>query len=335
MPLTEQEEQEYQQLKNQVKPADNQLSGYLALKKQRSSDLTNLSQDAAKGVAGSFGGGMANAAVKGIGEATGLSKLPGWLMGKATNLKNAAPGVGQELVDQGLWGTSGMMKGQVSNKLGSTGAEIGQAVETIPGNLSHAPVADSVGSMSGKFTTPSGATTEAAAPSLAKVQSRANDISTRPDAPAKELFGYKKIAQGEGYNAVGDPLAKIQSQLAQKEASGYGKVLEDAYKQANPSNPDQLSNLNKSYSALKAGEKGLNRSSGTGLDALFKRAIPTEAVQSVGAQGLNAVGKAAPVAAQMGTQAAIQASPTNSWSDSDEQEYQQLKSQIQALQGSK
>lgn len=223
---------------------------------------------------------------------TGASKLPDWLMQKAVGMKKYIPGVGQELVDQGIMGPAALMKSQVKGKLGSTGQQIGQSVNEIPGNISHAPVAEELSQLKSQYTTPSGVTSSAMAPNLDKVTHRALEVAMRPDAPANELFGFKQLAQKEGYNKLGDPLAKVNSQLAQTEGSAYGKLLSDAYAKAHPENPEQLADLNKTYFSLNKANRALDSKSGIGLESILKKTLPVPTSASLGAHGINQLGRA-------------------------------------------
>lgn len=274
--------------------------GIKGLQSPEAQDFQNqLGHEAVNAIGGSF---FPEKALNPVGNAlgwaagkTGLNKLPDWLMQKAVGMKKFIPGVGDKLIDQRVMGPKMLMKGQISNALDKTGKSIGRAVDEIPDAISSDAAAKSVGRLKDNFTTSSGYSPASAKPNLDIIDARAKDIAARPPMPAKEAFELKQIAQGEGYNPLGDPYAKIRGKTAQAEASGYSKTLSDAHANAMKfDTPQPLSELNSTFSALKQGEKAINKNSPSfDLAQLIGKTLPMSTIESVGAHALDQTGELA------------------------------------------
>lgn len=193
-----------------------------------------------------------------LAEKTGVSSVGDRLMQKAVGLKKYIPGVGDSLVEQGVGGTKGMMQGQIASGLEEQGGRLQDAVSSIPGKIDNSEVAQQVSDVANKYRTSLGRVPEAVQGEMGLVNKTAQDIGNRGMTSPQEALDFKRIAQQVGYKQ-GEPLSKLASQLAQKESSGYGSALENAYQQsAGEGAPNVVADANEKLSALLRGKKGLN-----------------------------------------------------------------------------
>lgn len=314
MPLSAQEQQELSELEEMDKlesqvgaqvpretasrPGPNQ-PGYI-------SGLLN-SPEAKQNIETMVGAGMGSAGpmklVSGAEQASKplLSKLADFLQQKAVGMKKFVPGVGEKLMQEGVYGTKGMMQKQIVQGLKSRGQELGDVVSKIKGNVSAKSLAEVFDNEAKSFATPGGITTPEASKMAEMAKQRAQEILSRGDLPAKEAQAVKLLVQRtEGYKG-GEPLQKYSSKLAQKETSGLGDALEKLAG-GTEQQPSAYANTNESFSALARGNKAINQptkiSQGNSvLNLISKVAAPLQATigsplaLSTGARAAQGAGK--------------------------------------------
>lgn len=355
MPLSPQEEAELAQLEAEVGPQVPYRPKNLAETKEAlfspkaMQERQKLSEDTVSAVGGSFmPQGTANP-LSWLARKSGLSAIPDRLMQKAVGLKKYIPGVGDNLMEQGVRGTKAGMTGQVGSKITQQDDILGRAVDSIKGNINSAPVADDVAAMGSRYTTPGGITPQSVASEAEKVAASAQDIAGRGAVAPQEALKLKRIAGEVGYK-YGEPLAKLNSRLAQKEGMGYGKALEEAYAQSVPNSPNMVAEANSKLSALLKAKKGLNApeslashlfpnavlggagyaaggNEGAGAAIAARYAAKSPLVQSYGAHALSKLGSGAAQASLRG--AGMAAGRSNSrLSPAEESELEQLEREL-------
>lgn len=323
MPLSPQEAQELQSLEGEVGHlAPPQQTGFAdffngnykrptAEEAHSNLERTKATPESAKQVLNAVAGSFMPAAT--INPLRGLTTAVGdRVMQAATGIKKYIPGLGTDLVDQGIVGTKGMMKSQIAKKIGNESANLDQAVSQIPSRIAQEPVAKAVDSMASKYATEGGIVPEAVRPEFNKVSSTVEDIIGRGEVSPQEALKLKRIAQGIGYKN-GQPLAALESKLAQTEAGAYGRELEKGYAQANPEAPNAVEQANAKLSTLLKGQKGLNTPESVkrpliGLKDIIAGSIGTAAAgPGLGTAAGIAAGKFAqtPLGSSMGAHALI------------------------------
>lgn len=242
-------------------------------------------------------------------------KVPDYLMQKAVGMKKYIPGVGSELLDQGIMGSKGQMRGQIGSALDTQGQRLENAVQGLDGTVDSQGVADKVSGNLNKYSTSTGIVPEQVRPEFDRVSEIAGDIADRGPVSPKDALKLKRIAGSVGYKE-GNPLTKLDSRLAQDEGAEYGGQLEKLYSDQNPGLPNQVQDANSKLTALLRGQKALStpetitKSSllgdavaggagmavggpaGAAAGVAVRRLAQTPLVQSVGAQGLQKTGQA-------------------------------------------
>ena len=274
--------------------------------------LTRAAGSGALGAAQSpedrLSGFLKGAAFQAGGEA--IAKPLNWgaekLIQKAVGVREPSAEVGRELLDEGLWGTRGMMQKKVGQGIAKHSDELGEAVAGIPGKADVNPLAG-------------------------KLQERMKDLSIGGEVPPNQtgLYGeYDKLAQYLGRrgelsypelrkfkSAQGDAAYLASGKAGSGEAAraaraaerDAGATLSDAYSAANPGQVNRVDELNRRISSLYDAGNGLKRGEslggyatmgGLGLlggliggapGAVAGAAAKTPLVQSAGAQTLDAI----------------------------------------------
>lgn len=228
-------------------------------------------------------GGMGGKAVKSLGswlaKKTGLARIPDIAMQVAAGVKKIEPGMGSEMIEQGLVGTRGMMGKQAEKKIPVLAKELEQEVGKLPrGSISHKDVAGEIMDKQRRYQTPSGYVPEADRPAMDAIQQRAGDILTRQVQDPLEALALKKQAGARGWRRD-LPLAGLENELNRTEAMAYGKQLSNLGREselaaANAAEMERMAAMNPEATAVPQIEslgrpskiEQLNRSQ----EALFK-----------------------------------------------------------------
>lgn len=263
-------------------------------------------------------------AVKWVGNKTGLSKIPDYIMQKAVGINKYKPGIGTNLIEQGVRGTKSGMKAQVGKKISEQGKVLAEAVDQIPGTIDSAPIVNKVASMGDEFSTSSGIIPEMAKPSMKAVQTTASEIAERGTLSPKEALELKQIAGGLGYSLKsGEPLSKLQSRIAQAESAGYGDQLAKAYgERVAQGGPNIVQSANKNLSSLFKAKRGLEKSA-PGMLSLEGLIRNTVASPLAGSYGAAVMSKTPPAIGELGGRLATELSADAPAPSIDEQEYKE------------
>jgi len=209
-------------------------------------------------------GGMGGKAAKKLGgwvaEKTGLARIPDYLMQTAAGVKKYAKGMGNEMIDQGLWGFRGQMGKQAEKKIPELAKQLQSEVANLPpsAQISHPELARDVLNKAERFTPPSGQIPSADLPSVEAIKARANEIAGRVSSDPLEGLALKKQAGARGWRRD-LPTAGLENELNRAETVGYGKQLENLYSEANPGMPNKVTDLNRAQEALFKAKRGADR----------------------------------------------------------------------------
>lgn len=223
-----------------------------------------------------------------------LSKLADFLQQKAVGLKKYAPGVGEKLMQEGVYGTKGMMQKQIAGGLEKRGKEIGDVVSKLKGNVDVYPLVKAFSEEAKGLATPGGISTPEAQKMAEMVAERGQNVISRGNLPPSEAQALKLLIQKtEGYKG-GEPLQKFSSKLAQKEALGLGDALEKLASQQglNYKAPNEAySALARAGRAVNAPTKISSNFSPTGLiSKALKGTVGSPLALSTGARAAKATG---------------------------------------------
>lgn len=203
--------------------------------------------DRATNAAIGFGGGKLMQFLGGLGRKAGDR-----LMQMSVGRNKFTPGVGEELVDQGVIGTKGMMQKQVAGKELDLYRKMVEAADSTQGPMpTSAPIADKVRQLGNKFNV-GGKVSELDQTAVDLIESSAKDIQSRGAEPLSDLLGRRRAAGQRAFSSVTD-------QAKQNAVSQISKVEQQAYSQAIKEAAPAMVPLDKSYSALAKASKGLNK----------------------------------------------------------------------------
>jgi hypothetical protein len=221
-----------------------------------------LSKDALNAVAGSLVPEGTPNPLGWIAEKTGLSKIPDKIMQGAVGLKKFIPGVGDELMSQGVYGTKGMMQKQIAKKLDMANSERDAILAALPGKVDSAPVAERVAKLGKQFSTPGGIVPSEVAPEFGKVADAAKEIAARGELSAPEAGKLASIAGNIGYRGE-KPVERIAGKIAQQEHAGYRKALEELGAKAGAQQPfpepNKVAEVYSKLSPLTKASKAINK----------------------------------------------------------------------------
>lgn len=217
---------------------------------------SNIPASAAMGVGGQMLGSAAGAA--------GDS-----LMQRAVGRTKITPGVGEELADQGIWGTRGMMKNQVSGAKKNIYNQMNDMASRANGFDNYrnsTDVANGVRKIGNNIDF--GETTSSLdRPTLNSIESAAGDIEGRGWEDPKTMLGRRRAAGDRVPPAGWDkkiPEQALKGAISKAEQQGYSSALKNAIPEIAP--------LDTTYSALAKAGAGLNKDASLG--ALPKYGIP-------------------------------------------------------------
>lgn len=261
---------------------------------------------------------------------------------KALGIRKTEPGLGKLLTDMGIRGTKEGMKEKIAQQLAEKGAELENAVRSIPGDISSENVAQGIRSIAEKYATRGGQIPEEAQPLVNKIMESASSIAERGEQSPLEALDLKRVAQRLGYSLkTGEPIGKLTSQLAAKEALGYGDELANAYAQR-VGGENIVKSGNEALAALLKGQRALSKAPAPSfniLDSALSKTLSTPLVQSYGAKAADIGSKVLGAAGGLGEKWALglgqnKAKQSNeAWTPEDEQEYNQLKEAARRLAG--
>lgn len=249
-----------------------------------------------------LGDRMTNAA-KGAGLGLGLSAAGegiGALLRKggdaamqiAVGRKKYTPGVGTTLADEGVWGTKGMMSGQVANKLDQRGQEISDLAKQVPaGSIDSPNIAGAIrGKASSPLTVPGGNPSTSDLDKLSTINQFADDIASRGAESGEQALARRIAAGQRSYRGKEDPLQSLIGGLSKQEQQQYSSALKTAHQAATGS--DAMSVADSAYGALKRAQKGLDEDPSLPRSLFQALSIPATHIPG-GSIGASTVGQAA------------------------------------------
>lgn len=192
------------------------------------SNLVDQKQDPTEGVVGNTALGALTQGGLGV-ASKGATKLADWLQQAASGMTKYRPGVGNNLVDQGIWGTKNSMANQVAEALPAKEQEVQDAVSSISGNSDVQPISDAISSLKGKFLQPS---TGEAAPRMAgyaqKVSDAADEFSSMGEggeATPQDLLSFKRQGDYDAYTNSGNKATSLEAEIGQAQADKAREML--------------------------------------------------------------------------------------------------------------
>jgi hypothetical protein len=245
-------------------------------------NMMDGSKDPTQGVLGSAAlGGAASAGLDSV--SGGASKISDWLMQKAVGMKKYMPGVGNNLVDQGVWGTKSGMAEQVPDLLAKEEGKLQDTVQGLTGTVNSKEIADAISNKAQQFTLPS---TGQASPfselELQKVRDLADKTSKMGDLSASDLLALKRQGDYQAFTASGNPASSTDADLARTGANAARTAL----KEMSPDAANALLNERSLIMAKKGLDKPDSLGSGTLSSLFFGKAPGTSIGGSVAAQAL-------------------------------------------------
>jgi hypothetical protein len=188
-------------------------------------DLESRAKQA--GLAGLLGiGGQA------LGNAAG--KVGDYAMQKAANIKQYIPGLGTALADSGVWGTKGIMQGQVNQGIQDAEGSLQNGVNKMSGTIPSEPVADALRAKAVPYTQGTvGSAGPLPLPSenegfVNSALSRGDEAAARGNLSPQDTLSLSRAIAKPAYNKMGDPLSAFKHQLSQTEGGALKSALKDA-----------------------------------------------------------------------------------------------------------
>lgn len=170
-------------------------------------------------------GGAFNAAAH-VGS-EGINKLGDFLMQKAVGMKKYVPGVGNNLADEGVIGTKGMMREQVGSAMTDAGQTMQQATESMPGNYSTDKALQNVQKVASDFQLPSGGVAPESADAYSKAGSAVQDLMNEPGMSAPDMWARAKQNGDLAYKA-GQEKNGLAADIAKARQRGFSDTLQEA-----------------------------------------------------------------------------------------------------------
>lgn len=247
--------------------------GYLKKPEEGETRGENAMVDAA------LGGGLS---VAGEGLVSAGRGVADKLMKVATGIRKAPEGVGNTLVDQGLWGTKGMLSNQADAGLASQEENLQGLVGQLEGTGDPAEFAAAIAQRGKKFVSPGGLTLKSVEPDLNKVREAADQFTTMPNAlDPEDLLALKRQGDWAGYTASGNPAAATDSEIGRTVADKAREVLSGM---SDGLTADTLKNEQALILAKKALSRDPTTHQGVGSALFFGKAPGSSLLGSVGAQ---------------------------------------------------
>lgn len=232
------------------------------------------------------------------------------LMANAAGIRKPQPGVGTNLIEQGVWGTKSGMQDQVGEMLNTKGAKLGSMVDSLQGAVDTMPLAEKLAKGAGRFADASGTT----APNMKGAEKAYGELSeyvaSKGNMTPQELHQFKKMQGEAAYTAAqqpGNTYAADAARLASKES---GNTLAEMFKAQNAGSTAyddvnrELSALYKAKHGLSLGDRLTDNTNAMGLGAagLVLAGAPGAALglaaksplaKSIGAHAVHKTGKVA------------------------------------------
>lgn len=170
------------------------------------------------------------------------------------------PGVGEELANQGVWGTRGQMRDQVNRKLKETVDKTTALTSNHPNLISSQPIADEVLELNRRKLLPSGRPNSSLdIPDMQRVQDYVDEINQRGMQSAADIHKGRvnagtRVSDTSWENP--NPAEQLKARMSKSEQIGSSKLLKKEIPEIIP--------LDKSYEALAKARKPLNREGGGG-----------------------------------------------------------------------
>lgn len=232
---------------------------------------------------GALGGGVSAVAE---GASAAARPVADKLMKWATGIRKAPEGVGNTLVDQGLWGSKGMMLNQAESGLGREEQNLQDLVGQLKGNVDSQDIADAIAQHGRKFVSPNGITAPQVENDLHKIKDASAQFSSMGEggelAP-QDLLSLKRQGDWAGYTASGNPASATDSEIGRTVADKSRSLLSDM------SGGETAATLKREQAlifAKKALEKDPTTHMGAGSSLIFGKLPGSAPMGSVGAQAL-------------------------------------------------
>lgn len=260
------------------------------------SNLVNGDSDRTQGVGGAMAlGGGGSLALDGI--AAGTGKLADWLQQAAAGMTKYKPGIGTNLINQGVWGTKNSMANQVADMLPAKEQEVQQAVAGIKGNADAQDIGDAISNVGNKFKMPS---TGGVSPGMDSYAQKVNDAADAyqsmgegGELTPQDLLSAKRQGDWLGYTNSGTPATSLEAEIGQAQADKARSLLSDM---SEGETARKLADEQALILAKKSLTKPDSIPNGLGAKAIFMKAPGQSLFGSMAAQGLQK-GVAAPAGA--------------------------------------
>jgi len=182
------------------------------------------------------------------------------LMQKAVGRTKYTPGVGEELANEGIWGTREQMKNQVNKKAGKIANKTSQLAKNYQGTISAQPIADEVRSLNRRVAIPSGRPNSSLdAPDIARREAYANEIDQRGLQSAEDVLKDRinaggRVPQRNFADRTADE--NLLTEMSKAEQRGASQQLKKHIPEIGP--------LDKRYVPLAKAKKPLNQEENIG-----------------------------------------------------------------------
>lgn len=250
------------------------------------SNILDKKQDPSEGVVGNslVGGGLSLGADA---VSSGASKLADWLQQAASGMTKYRPGVGNNLVDQGIWGTKNGMANQVAEALPAKEQEVQNAVAGISGNSDSQPISDAIRRLGEKFKLPSTGEVGANMSGYAqKVNDAADEFASMGEGgeltPA-DLLATKRQGDWVGYTNSGNKATSLEADIGNAQADKAREMLSNM---SDGETARKLADEQALILATKALTKPDSIPNGLGAKAIFMKVPGQSLLGSAAAQGL-------------------------------------------------
>ena len=239
-------------------------------------------------VKGALIGGAVGGGVGALGEGVSslASKGADSLMKWATGIRKAPEGIGNNLVDQGVWGTKGGMLDQVGDKLTEQESKLQGLVSSLKGSTDSQEIADAISRQGDKFVSPSGITIPQVSGDLDKIREAAGSFSSQGEGgelSPSDLLSLKRQGDWAGYTSSGNPASATDSEIGRTIADRSRGLLSDM---SGGETADTLGKERALIYAKKALDRDPTTHMGLGSSLFFGKMPGADVGGSLAAQGL-------------------------------------------------
>lgn len=158
------------------------------------------------------------------------AKLGDYIMQKAVGAKDYVKGLGSRMVDEGLVGTKGMMKGQVAKAMPGAISETNAAAAATPGQFTPYESAKGISDLIKRKLPPSGVPLSSTPENAEAAQAASNRLLAivgRPNLSAADQLALARKVGAEAYRE-GEPLAGLKNELNRIDAGAMKSTLKNA-----------------------------------------------------------------------------------------------------------